>query len=206
MRNDSCFDRRLRIQGRFSYQGARAKAVFGQLLVLSPAHLILLSLDVCVCVCVRVCWSSKAAVTAFKVQFNILGDVDIEYCPEENIEDQWLLRVIFIPLMAVLEGGVRFPLDPFLLRTLSFYGTCLDQGLPNFYRVVCCVSQLNKLYNLNLTHHYINLLYSFCGSIDNSYYLKVQDPRFRLISCLPDSNRNSQGEFIKVSGNWLAVS
>ena len=26
----------------------------------------------------------------------------------------------------------------------------------------------------------------------------------RLISCLPDSNRNSMGEFVRVSGNWLA--
>lgn len=32
-----------------------------------------------------------------------------------------VLRVIFIPLMAVLEGGVRFPLDPLLLGTLRFY-------------------------------------------------------------------------------------
>ena len=28
--------------------------------------------------------------------------------------------------------------------------------------------------------------------------------RVRLISCLPDSNKNSAGEFVRVNGNWLA--
>ena len=77
--------------------------------------------------------------------------------------------------MAILEGGVKFPLDPFLFRTLSFYGIRLDQGLANFYRVVSYVSWLNRLYNLNLTHHDINFLYSCCGSLENGYYLKFRD-------------------------------
>ena len=38
--------------------------------------------------------------------------------------------------MAVLEGGVRFPLDAFMLKTLNFYKLSLDQCLPNFYKVV----------------------------------------------------------------------
>lgn len=109
--------------------------------------------------------NTQVAVTTFKAWFDIPRKVDIKYCPEENIEDQRLPRVIFILLVAVLEGGVRFPLDPFLLRTLSFYEICPNQGLPNFYRVVSCVSRLNGLCNLNLTHHDINFLYSFCSSI-----------------------------------------
>ena len=40
---------------------------------------------------------------------------------------------------------------------------------------------------------------SLCGSY---YYLKVRDVRVRLILCLPDSNRNSTGEFVLVSGKW----
>ena len=28
--------------------------------------------------------------------------------------------------------------------------------------------------------------------------------RVRLISCIPDSNRNSAREFVRVSGNWFA--
>ena len=100
-------------------------------------------------------------------------------------------------------GGVRFPVDPLLLRTLYFYGLSPDQCLPNFYRVVNCVGCLNRLYDLYLTHHGINFLYAIRGSLRNGYYLQTQNTMVRLISCLPDSNRNSAGEFVRVSGNWL---
>ena len=63
---------------------------------------------------------------AFKAKYNIPQDVFIEYCPKGNIEDQKVLRVIFIPLMFVLEGGVRFPLDLLLLGTLRFYEVNLN--------------------------------------------------------------------------------
>ena len=60
------------------------------------------------------------------------------------------------------------------------------------------------MFGLQLDHYDINFIYSLCGNIESDYYLKTQDNRVRLISCLPDSNRNSAGEFIWVSGNWLA--
>ena len=52
--------------------------------------------------------------------------------------------MIFIPLMVVIEGGVRFILDLLLLRTLRFYGLSPNQCHLNFNRVVNCVSQLNR--------------------------------------------------------------
>ena len=103
-----------------------------------------------------------------------------------------------------LKGGVRFPVDPLLLRTLKFYGLCLDQLPPNFYQVVSCVSWLNHLYGLQLDQHDINYMYSLCSNDRTGYYLKVRDTRVRLISCLPNSNRNSKREFVRVSGNWHA--
>ena len=105
--------------------------------------------------------------------------------------------------MSILEGGVRFPVDPLLLRTLSFYELSPDQCLPNFYRIVNCVGRLNRLYGLSLTHHDINFLYAIQGSLKHGYYLQTQNKMFRLISCLLDSNRNSAGEYVRVSENWL---
>ena len=66
-----------------------------------------------------------------------------------------------------------------------------------------CVSKLNQVFGLELNHRDINFMYSLCGNIKFDYYLKTRDMRVRLISCLPDSNRNSAGEFVRVSGNWL---
>lgn len=81
--------------------------------------------------------SSQAAIEAFKARFHILKDVLIKYCPQGDIESKREPRVIFIPLMALLEGGggVRFPLDPLLLSTLRFYDLSPDQCHPIFYWV-----------------------------------------------------------------------
>ena len=99
-------------------------------------------------------------VATFKTRFNIPQDVDIEYYHEGEIEDQRLPWVVFFPLMAILDGEVRFPIDTFLLKTLSIHGLSPDQCLSNFYKVVSFVGHLNRLYNLKLRHRDINFMYS----------------------------------------------
>lgn len=146
----------------------------------------------------------EEAVTIFKARYVLLEDVHIEYCVEGDIKIKRVPTMIFIPLMAVLKGGVRFPLNLLLLSTVRFSGIYPDQCLPNFNRVVGCISWLNRLYNLKLKCHDINFLYNCCGSVVNGYYLQVRDPWIRLISYLPSSNRNSHGEYIRVWGNWLS--
>ena len=146
---------------------------------------------------------TREDIESFKVKYNIPHDVEISYCHEDEIANQRLPHVILFPLMSILEGGVRFPVDPLLLRTLSFYGLSLDHCLPNFYRVVNCVRHLNRLYGLSLTHHDINFLYAIRGSLKLKYYLQTQNTMVRLISYLLDSNRNLVKEYIRVSGNWL---
>ena len=119
--------------------------------------------------------NTSTAIKAFKAKYHIPKDIFIEYYPEGNIKDQRVPRVIFIPQMVVLEGGVRFHLELLLLGILRFYGLSPDYCFPNFNRVVSCVSQLNRLFNLILAHHDINFLYNCYDSLKNGYYLKVQD-------------------------------
>ena len=92
-------------------------------------------------------------------------------------------------------------MDHLLLNTLRFYGLCPNQLPLNFYRVVSCVSKLNKIFGLQLDYHDINFMYSLCGNNKTNYHLKVRDMRVQLISYLSDSNRNSVGEFAQVRGN-----
>ena len=81
--------------------------------------------------------ASEVAFTAF----GILGDVDITYCHEGDIalHRRSNPNVAFFPLMSILEGGVRFPMDPLIIGTLRFYGLCPDQLPPQFLssREVC---------------------------------------------------------------------
>ena len=87
--------------------------------------------------------NTNADIESLKTRFNIPYDVNISYFHEGDIEDERLPHVVLFPLMSILEGGVRFPVDPFLLRTLSFYELSPDQCLPNFYKVVNFVGHLN---------------------------------------------------------------
>ena len=86
---------------------------------------------------------TKATLPSFRVAYNIPGDVGIAYCHEGDITLQRRPHVVFFPLIAILEGEVRFPVDPFILNTLRFYVLCPNQLPPNFYQVVSCVSCLN---------------------------------------------------------------
>ena len=144
-----------------------------------------------------------ASLATFRQKFDIPHDVEVAYCHESEIALHRGGHTAFFPLMAILEGGVRFPMDPLLLDTLRYYGLCPDQLPPNFYWVVSYVNRLNHTFGLQLNHHDINHMYSLCGNKSTNYYLKVRDTRVRLISCLPDSNRNSAREFIRVHDNWF---
>ena len=145
--------------------------------------------------------NTEASLATFRQKFDIPNDVEVAYYHESEIALHRGANTLFFPLMAILEGKVRFPVDPPLLNTLRYYGLYPDQLPPNFYRVVSCASKLNQTFGLQLDHHNINHMYSLCGNKRTNYYLKVRDMKVRLISCLPDSNRNSTGEFVRVRGN-----
>ena len=63
---------------------------------------------------------------SFKVRYNIPHDVEISYYDEGDIKDKRLPDIVFFPLMSILEGGIRFLVDPLHLRTLTFNGLSLD--------------------------------------------------------------------------------
>ena len=79
--------------------------------------------------------SSDASLATFRAAYGILGDVDIAYCLHGDIEIQRRrgTNTVFFPLMSILEGGIRFLVDPLVIGTLRFYGLCPDQLPPNFF-------------------------------------------------------------------------
>lgn len=60
---------------------------------------------------------TEVALANFRVGFAVFDDVEISYCHEDNIALEWCPHV---------EGGIRFPVDPLILRTLRFYYLCPD--------------------------------------------------------------------------------
>ena len=147
--------------------------------------------------------NTEASLATFRQNYSVPNDVEVAYCHESEIVLHKRAGTAFFPLMSILEGGVRFPIDPLLLDTLRYYGLSPDQLPPNFYQVMSCVSRLNQTFSLQLDQHDINHMYSLCGKKRSNYYLKVRDMRVWLISCLPDSNKNYAGEYVRVRGKWF---
>ena len=83
---------------------------------------------------------TEAALATFRTRFNISLDVDIEYYPEGNIENDRCPRVVFFPLMAILEGGelcewtpsylgpppTAFPLTNFYQTSIEWWVVWVD--------------------------------------------------------------------------------
>jgi hypothetical protein len=46
------------------------------------------------------------------------------------------LGELLIPVMAVVEGGVRFPIDPLLADFLNYFSLSPTQVNPNIFRIV----------------------------------------------------------------------
>ena len=70
--------------------------------------------------------NTEASLATFKQMFNIPDDVDVVYYHESEITLHRRANTVFFLLMAILEGGVRFPMDLLLLNTLRFYELCPD--------------------------------------------------------------------------------
>ena len=104
--------------------------------------------------------------------------MEVAYCHESEIALHRGHGTTFFPIMAILEGRVRFLVDPLLVSTLRYYGSCPDQLPPNFYGIVSCVNRLNHTFDLQLDHHDINHMYSLCGNKNTNYYLKVRDTQY----------------------------
>ena len=60
---------------------------------------------------------------------------------------------------------------------------------------------LNEKICVNRTHHYVNWIYNRQHLKGQGYYLKTRVLAIRLISCLPDTNKGMDKDFLIVSSD-----
>ena len=70
------------------------------------------------------------------------------------------------------------------------------------FRILGSVDALNERIGLNLTHHDINLVYNLHHLKGQGYYHKTRYPEVKLISCLPESNKGMNKDFLIILGEW----
>ena len=66
------------------------------------------------------------------------------------------------------------------------------------FRILGSVDALNERMGLELTYH--NVYWVFLKG--QRYYLKSRYPEFRLIQCLPESNKGLKKDYLIVLGEW----
>ncbi|RWR75234.1 hypothetical protein CKAN_00360800 [Cinnamomum micranthum f. kanehirae] len=106
------------------------------------------------------------------------------------------------PLIAIVEGGVRFPLDPLLRACLSTWALSPCQLSPNGYKVIMGTAVLNKSLGIDLGVHDIEDVYDICKSKEDGYYLRVRPQCTAFVTALEDSSKYAGDDLVCVSGNW----
>ena len=105
-----------------------------------------------------------------------------------------------IPIIAFIEGGVRIPMGTVIRNYLKAHMLAPTQCAPNMFRILGSVNALNEKMGLNLTHHDVNWVYNLNHLKGQGYYLKTRHPEVRLISCLLDSNKGMNKDFLIILG------
>ena len=113
----------------------------------------------------------------------------MSYYPKSEVEFLRGEGRVIILLVAFVEGGVRISMNKLSINYLRHFKVCPNQCTPNIFRVVSSVVEPNKRLDITLTKHEINYIYSFQDSNTLGFYFKARHREVRLISCLPNCNK-----------------
>jgi len=106
-------------------------------------------------------------------------------------------------LVAVVEGGVRFPLHPLLRECLREWGLSPCQLLPNGYKIIMGTVRLNEVLSINLGVSDIEEAYDLCKSAEgHTYYLRLRLHRTAFVTALEDSYKYAGEDRVFVRGAW----
>ena len=91
-----------------------------------------------------------------------------------------------------------------LTNFLRHFKICPDQCTLNIFRVVSSVAEPSRRLRLNLTEHDISWIKNCQDSATSGFYFKCQchHKEVRLISCLPNSNKEIEGDFLIIT-SWF---
>ena len=136
----------------------------------------------------------------FKRRYNFPEDVNIWYASSEDLallQNQDLV----LPIVAIVEGGVRILMHPFLIQFLTHFRLSPLQCVPNVFRVVMGTAVLIDKLSLNLTVHDITYVYRLQSTAKKKYRLVARHWERKLVTGLPDSSKGWDEDYFVITGN-----
>ena len=148
-------------------------------------------------------WLGDAlSISLFRKEYKVPANVEVRPDgPDDGItySDGWMP----FWLVAVVEGGVRFPLHPLLRECLREWGLSPCQLLPNGYKIIMGTVRLNEVLSINLGVSDIEEAYDLCKSAEgHTYYLRLRLHRTAFVTALEDSYKYAGEDRVFVRGAW----
>ena len=100
------------------------------------------------------------SIESFKAQYRIPLGVSVRYCKEGGWHTDRQEGEVLIPMIAFIEGGMRFPMGIITRDYLRVHRLVPTQCAPNMFRILGSIDALNEKMGLNLTHHDVNWVYN----------------------------------------------
>ena len=108
------------------------------------------------------------------------------------------LEFVVIPMITFIEGGMELPMGRVTRDYLTNYRLSPTQCSPNIFRILRCVDAINHRMGTNLTWYDVNWVYNYQKGEKTKYYMKCRVPTVKLMSCLPDSSKGMDKDFLLV--------
>ena len=148
---------------------------------------------------------SSDRIAGFKRHFSIPDDVRLSLVADGTLDmEREDKTTIVFPLLSIAEGGVRFPLHPFLRAVLRHWGLIPSQPNVNFFRIIMGVIVLNRRPRINLGIPAIRHCYALAKSSGRHgrFFLRAKDIDHQLITMLSSSRKRVDDVMVVVQGNW----
>ena len=145
--------------------------------------------------------NTPQAMAVFRRHYGVPDDVHLEYRFWKDALTGEPGDLI-LPLVAIIEGGVCFPMDPLLPDFLDYFNLSPNQISTNVFRIVMSVVELNRRLGLDLTVHDIIATYTLRTTQNEAYSLRPRDIYNTLVNSLPDTNKDMADDFLLVRGAW----
>jgi hypothetical protein len=151
---------------------------------------------------VRELCNTPERMAEFRARYGVPEDVILTLRPEDDLTDG-PVDSIMMPVTAISEAGIRFPLNPFLREVMHELGASTNNTTINTLRILTAIGILKETEIPEFSIFDLFGVYSVNWNVTHErwYLQRLPNEKHDLILDLPDTNKRSYVYFY-VTGNY----